>query len=234
MKRLLIAALLALCAPAAFATDLLGLKDGSAVTSSSPWAGTYIGVNAGFSWENDVSVTGVTNGKGTMPLQSSAKPSGAVGGVMLGYNWQVTPWLVVGPELDLQMANILRNSTITLGGVAIGDQNSSIDWYGTARLRAGVPLLDNKLLVFATGGLAYGGVSNRATSLMFVLADDTTRVGWVAGVGFDAQLYQNLWARMEWQHIDLGSDALTGAGLSTNQVHNNLDVIRAGLVLRLH
>src|SRR3954469_21077669 len=52
------------------------------------WAGPYLGANLGYGW-------------GTVD-NNLAKPSGLLGGVQAGYNWQSGP-LVYGVEGDLQI-----------------------------------------------------------------------------------------------------------------------------------
>ncbi|HEX7882466.1 MAG TPA: porin family protein, partial [Afipia sp.] len=52
------------------------------------WIGPYIGGNLGYGW-GDVS-------------NSGAKPSGVLGGIQAGYNWQNGAW-VAGIEGDLQL-----------------------------------------------------------------------------------------------------------------------------------
>src|SRR5260221_13493730 len=53
------------------------------------WAGPYLGGNLGYAWGS------VDNNR--------AKPSGFVGGVQAGYNWQPSPSLVFGVECDIQV-----------------------------------------------------------------------------------------------------------------------------------
>ena len=54
------------------------------------WAGPYLGGNVGYSWGS------VDN--------AWAKPSGFVGGLQAGYNWQQGPW-VFGVEGDIQASS---------------------------------------------------------------------------------------------------------------------------------
>ena len=97
---------------------------------------------------------------------------GFLGGAQIGYNWQFTPGtgFVVGVEADIQGIDFNREHrtdatytvTTTTGGTAITEatfipvrhRESSLDWFGTLRGRAGWAF--DRLLVYATGGLAFG------------------------------------------------------------------------------
>ena len=65
------------------------------------WTGFYVGVNAGYGWNNnDVSVTLPSGATFT-----SDDEGGFVGGAQVGYNYQIGA-LVLGLEADLQYADL--------------------------------------------------------------------------------------------------------------------------------
>ena len=87
--------------------------------------------------------------------------------------------LVVGVEADFQGSGIsgsqnrfrplsARQLPCEVVRRAITPQKQSIDWFGTLRLRLGVPLDDNNVLVYATGGLVYGGRDYASQNLAFL------------------------------------------------------------------
>jgi outer membrane immunogenic protein len=94
--------------------------------------------------------------------------SGAVGGVEAGYNWQWSSWLL-GVEADFSAAGMSGRASGTsfLQNVpgAVFTQSTtaeqSTDWYGTVRGRLGWLATPN-LLLFGTGGFAYGRVAGSA------------------------------------------------------------------------
>ena len=121
------------------------------------WAGPYLGGNIGYAWGS------VDN--------NPTKPSGFVGGVQAGYNWQSSPsspW-VFGVEGDIQA---------TGADDTFAPWKFSNPWFGTVRGRAGYAFVNN-FLVYATGGLAFGEL--RAET--FGLSETHTNAGWTAGVG---------------------------------------------------
>ncbi len=103
--------------------------------------------------------------------------SGVIGGVQVGYNYQFNNNILVGGEADFQGAGMSGNkgslgagldSTGNILGPArnqyrstalFTNVSSSINWFGTVRGRVGY-LFTPSLLVYATGGLTYAGVTN--------------------------------------------------------------------------
>lgn len=101
-----------------------------------------------------------------VPPRFDTHPKGFIGGGQIGYNYQFAPNWVAGVETDFQGADIKGDETV--GGSALagaiapfipvnvtGTGSQKLDWFGTLRGRLGwVPV--NPLLIYATGGLAYG------------------------------------------------------------------------------
>jgi outer membrane immunogenic protein len=202
------------------------------------WTGFYIGGNAGYSWgrsNNDISFYNTVTG---LPIvlppgsvtNSSFDMNGGIAGGQAGYNWQMNNW-VWGLEADIQWsgekgrANYLCAAT-NIGGVclpgltflpggAAGTNlalDRSLEWFGTARLRGGV-LVSPRVLLYATGGLAYGSIKTSGTLsgfngnggavVAFGSATDT-RIGWTVGAGVEGMLTQNWTAKLEYLYMDLG------------------------------
>src|SRR5262249_2163975 len=124
--------------------------------------------------------------------------------------------LVFGIEADIQGAGIDGQSSATLlsnaPGTASVTGKNDLDWFGTARLRAGYAM-DATLLYF-TGGIAFGGVHD--TLSLTPTAGSTSTVskrdaetGFVLGGGVE-HLFSSRWsAKIEYQYIDLGDDKLS-------------------------
>ena len=105
------------------------------------WTGFYVGVNAGYGWGND-------DNRGFGLVNRGNDDGGFVGGAQLGYNYQMGMF-VLGAETDIQYADLGGNFVVD--GVRYGSDN---DWFGTARVRAGLAF--DRFMVYATGGVAYG------------------------------------------------------------------------------
>lgn len=147
------------------------------------WAGPYLGGNLGYDW-------------GTVD-NNPTKPSGFVGGVQAGYNWQSGPW-VFGIEGDIQA---------TGASDTFAPWKFSNPWFGTLRGRAGYAI--NNVYLYGTGGLAFGELSGQT----FGLTESHTNAGWTLGVGAEVGLTQNWSAKIEYLYIDLADSnfAITGA-----------------------
>ena len=200
-----------LASPAAFAEEQ-GQPNGRISAVAAPafsWSGFYVGVNAGGSWYNGGSMTGSSNN------------SSFTAGGLTGYNYQIGR-TVLGAETDFNYIDLksqrMGSSTITLStlaGIAPAFTNpgttpifycpcvgisetlsaasySKIDWYGTMRARLGlVPF--GRLLLYGTGGLAYGKVetsklessvfSGGITNRFWLGNSSDIKWGWAAGVG---------------------------------------------------
>ena len=142
------------------------------------WTGFYGGLNAGYGWgDTSFNLTG-DNGAGQSFVNflsvtsGSFRTSGFIGGGQLGYNWQFNQTWLAGLEADIDYSNIRGSesfATTSLGPAPLRiDADRRLQWLGTLRGRLGV-LPTDRLLIFATGGLAYGQnkASSSITSLHF-------------------------------------------------------------------
>jgi outer membrane immunogenic protein len=165
------------------------------------WAGPYIGGNVGYAWGS------VDN--------NFTKPSGFVGGVQAGYNWQQGLW-VFGLEGDIQATG--ANDTFA-------PWKFSNPWFGTVRGRGGYAF--NNILVYGTVGLAFGEL--RANT--FGLTESHTNVGWTAGIGAEVVLTQDQkWsAKVEYLYVDLANSNFAITGMSNGY---SFGTLRAGVNYR--
>lgn len=210
----------------ALAADLPSIK-GPPIFAPQPvaaWTGFYAGVNAGWASLNDngnetcYSRTGVLFGTGCgLPPNEPVKASGFLGGGQIGYNWQANQF-VLGVETDIQGAALKGSSnfsgTVDLvgGGVTAPGAftaNERLSWLGTARGRVGF-LVTPALLLYGTGGLAYGGADvaydrSFRNGNAYVSSGSATRIGWTAGGGAEYALGNNWSVKAEGLFYDLGS-----------------------------
>lgn len=197
IKKVISAVILALGAGAAHAAEL---PSGPGAPGYAPpaysWTGFYAGLNAGggFSTGKDSSNLGsvFSTGRGSGDLGS-----GITGGGQGGYNYQLSPLFLVGIENDFQVTDISKHD-------GASGQDAKLPWFGTGRARAGVLLLDSRLLVYGTGGLAFGKVDDAG--------DGKTRIGWTAGGGTEWAFMTNWSAKLEYLYTDLYRDLKSDAG----------------------
>jgi outer membrane immunogenic protein len=157
------------------------------------WMGPYFGANAGYLWGS------VDN--------NPAKPSGVAGGIQAGYNWQSGNF-VFGGEADINISN---------ADDTFAPWKFSNPWFGTVRARAGLAAWNN-VLVYATGGLAFGGLEAERNGL----TEDRSHLGWTIGGGAEFALNQNWSVKAEYLYLSFADRAytVTGAnhGFDTNLV----------------
>jgi outer membrane immunogenic protein len=223
------------------------------------WTSFYLGGEIGGGWGNrTVTYTGndpasalvINGGIGFVGEQAFAAhsftSSGVTGGFEFGYNWQVNPNWVVGLETDINGSGIKGQSSGTSfiqnipGGVFnnVVTSQQRLDWYGTVRARMGW-LLTKDLLLFGTGGLAYGRVSENDSYAItgtppaavevglpssgfsctvnvtcFTGAKSSTRAGWTAGGGAEWRLAQNWTVKAEYLYVNLGGESLNAVALA--------------------
>lgn len=165
------------------------------------WARPYLGVNLGYAWGS------VAN--------NPTKPSGFVGGVQAGYNWQSGAF-VFGLEGDIQATGAEET---------FAPWKFSNPWFGTVRGRAGYAL--NNILFFGTGGLAFGEL--RATT--FGVSESHTNAGWTLGAGAEVGLgfAPNWSAKVEYLYVDLANSNFVITGASNGY---RFGLIRAGVNYR--
>ncbi|MGU3467848.1 outer membrane protein [Methylobacterium sp. C33D] len=202
-KLLLASAATALLTGAASAADLPRRAAPPPVFTPVPvftWTGAYFGINAGYAFDassNNTNSFGVPApyGNGTTAFFSQRNQEGFTGGGQVGYNFQFTPGsgIVVGIEADAQYLDFgrSRNNAFLVGPLAPGyyvtDPRglSSLDFFGTVRGRVGYAF--DRVLVYGTGGFAYGSGSADRSFGGFA-GNDSFRTGYAVGGGIEYAL----------------------------------------------
>ena len=213
MLRVIVAAVVFVAGPAA-AQDFL-----SPVKAAS-WSGFYVGVSAGAGWgsvsKESVFIAPVPpfDASDVSSVSSTASrrlnASGFLGGVQGGYNWQSGP-IVFGVEGDLEA---------TGADDRFAPWKFSNPWFGTVRGRVGYAF--NNILLYGTGGLAFGELRGEA----FGLSESYTNAGWTAGVGAEFGLAQNWSVKVEYLYVDLSDSRFNITGVQNGYQFGTL---RAGV-----
>jgi outer membrane immunogenic protein len=226
------AAAAGLCVDAAAAADLSVAPAPIAVAPVASargalfsWTGFYVGghVGGGFersSWSDPF--TGAVN----------AFPGGAgfIGGAQAGGNLQYGR-LLLGVEGDFSFTGLKGGGMDSRGNSVSANTN----WTSTATGRVGAAF--DRLLVYGKGGAAFARDQNSFTDL----AGNATRgalmrAGWTAGIGLEYGINANWSAKVEYDYLSFGAQALnfttpTTPSYSTN-AGLNIQQIKAGLNFR--
>lgn len=167
-----------------YAADLIIEEPSMApvVESSGDWSGPYIGVNVGYG-------VGTVSGEYDDSWDWFDDPydiSGWIAGVQAGANVQMDSF-VLGVEGDVAWSGITGNSDVTGDWVY-----TDVDWVATLRGRAGIAM--DSILIYATAGVAAAGISQWVDDDYSGDTDTVsdTRFGWVAGVGAEAMVADNM------------------------------------------
>ena len=138
------------------------------------WAGPYLGVNYGYAWGKSDTNTALSDAAMGTPLVAAHTPfklNDMIFGGQAGFNWQAGAW-VAGIEADFQQSR-QRGRAATLScatavcNPAVGafgldapvtvTMAQKLEWFATLRARLGLTPTPDSLL-YATGGLAVGGI----------------------------------------------------------------------------
>ena len=198
------------------------------------WSGFYIGGHVGWGWgdfdfrdpfvqlnQQILIFPGLFVG---VPLERSFSDSSFLGGLQAGVNGQFGP-VVVGVEADVSWMSLggeFRSSTSNLGGLLTTSEGvaAKLDWLATARGRLG--WANDRILVYATGGVAFGGIDGSGDlniscnpcsipgippvpqTVSIAASDRKTHVGWTAGAGIEGAFWSNWSVKLEYLYTDLG------------------------------
>ena len=162
------------------------------------WTGIYVGghVGGGFSessWSDPI--TGIGNG--------TFNNFGFLGGAQVGANVQFNR-LVLGLEGDFSWTSLKASRRDSIGET-IG---TSVPWTSTITGRVGAAF--DRLLVYGKGGLALAQDRSSLTDLGGNSATDNfVRKGWTVGAGIEYALDDHWSAKIEYDYLGFGSQALS-------------------------
>ena len=226
------------------------------------WTGFYVGANVGGAWGdrnvgytgNDIPatnrLTAISTFSGNQPVPSHGVAlRGATGGLEAGYNQHIGAAWLVGVAADVNYASIKGSgsgssvlATLGAGGPVLLTQTitaeQKVDWWGTVRARLGFLPADN-LLLYATGGLAYGHVERSSTyrfdgpfgtvagslgGVSYLCATPgvtcfsgsraDTQIGWTLGAGGEWRWSGRWSAKVEYLYVNLGSASVDASALA--------------------
>ena len=215
------------------------------------WTGFYIGLNAGYAFGQGRSASYYPaneyfNINNVSPFGSyNTNVNGFTGGGQIGYNWQ-TGNFVFGLEADINYVAGKKTASAVFDPPNLPTTflrlRSELDYLGTVRARLGYAAMPN-LMLYLTGGLAYGKTSNSSAlddeipgPGWFYGRSSSTKVGWTVGAGGEYAFTRNITAKLEYLYYDLGSSSHLGTpvfdadGVAPRASFTNKgSIVRAGI-----
>ena len=201
--------------------------------TSYTWKGGYIGGHIG--WGRGRADTTFT------PLPTAAQfinmapttlrpdPNGLNYGVQGGYTWQ-TGHFVVGGEADISWSRmsgtatvtpIIQNSGTPFPGTGFLTAHHHTKWFSTVRARAGLAL--GQVLLYGTGGLAYGRVNHSANAdfrpggtIQYPASLSKAKTGWTVGGGAEVGINKHWSWKVEYLYNNLRKESLTANPIPVN------------------
>lgn len=222
MKKILIAIAAVVISSAANAADM-PVKAPVYKAVASDWSGFYAGINGGYGWGSSSQHSNVI-APSRDPSDGSYNLNGGFVGGTLGYNWQITNWLL-GVEGDYAWSGIKGSTTCDLGTTC----GTNIRSFGTLRGRLGI--VNGNWLVYGTGGWAFANVN--AYDLHDPASGTAWRNGWAAGVGAEYKFSGPWSAKVEYIYMDFGTKSqFTNANHTPEDINVKANLIRAGINYR--
>src|SRR5262249_2829855 len=157
---------------------------------------------------------------------------------------------VFGVEGDVDFMNLKRSRSFSFharGEDTVGALTAKLQWLTSVRARLGYAW--DRTLLYATGGLAAGGVKSSVSASwdngqgVFLGSNSDTRIGWILGVGAAYAFTKELSGKLEYLHFDLGNTSYPvvlvsgSSGLPSTWTANSRvsgDIVRVGINLKLN
>jgi outer membrane immunogenic protein len=167
------------------------------------WNGFYVGAYAGAAWMDQANtsdpcnplfalgcIVGVTgNYNGVAPTAYDMGPS-FIGGGTVGYNWQPTPYTLIGLENDigyLHLKGSIVQNPLPIGGGDTVATTKLGDWYDAFTGRIGA--VDGHAMFYVKGGGVWTkyttGVVDTTPPAVINTTTNKTLTGWAAGGGVE-------------------------------------------------
>lgn len=216
MRKFITIAAALLVSASASASDLYPAAKAVPYAVGYNWTGLYAGVHGGYGWgqTQDIANAGA----------AERKTNGGFGGLQAGYNYQINS-IVIGAEADGSFGSISNS----WGGTNQFDPyygKDTVSTFGTLRGRVGYAF--DRVLIYGTGGLAWGvedhgfgcdaarvavtnGCQNKKGGQKFYVGASPVNVGWTVGGGVEYAAFGNWTVKAEYLLMDLGTNSVTMA-----------------------
>jgi outer membrane immunogenic protein len=179
------------------------------------WSGIYVGGQIGYAW----GTTNANAGDNFGDFETfSFNTNGVIGGAHVGYNLQLNQF-VIGLEGDVDGSSLSNTQTgVIFPGGAVAARilpantiipvtvSGHLNVQGSIRGRLGYAW--DRVLLYATGGVAFGGFGGGISSPFGFASQNTTRVGWTVGGGLEYAITNNWSLRAEYRYTEFGRSTI--------------------------
>jgi outer membrane immunogenic protein len=200
------------------------------------WTGFYLGGNIGGAWRND-NLSDTLSGLNF----SNGNNNGAfIGGGQLGFNWQVSNF-VLGFEWDIDgAANNNNTGTVFVPALGTIQVTSNNRWITTLAARFGVT--NGYWLFYGKAGGGWVGnddftINNLTTGTSITASNNNTNSGWLVGAGIEWAFAPNWSAKVEYNYLGLDDRTfIVPAGVpgflpgdTFTQSNRNIQMVKVGV-----
>jgi outer membrane immunogenic protein len=204
------------------------------------WSGFYVGLHFGGVWSDTSWSFPFAESFNTVAGQSfSFSRDGALIGGQLGFNYQISPYFLIGAELTGAFAGLDERRISPLVGTPLN--RFKIDSGDLFTLTGRLGYVHDKFLYYGKAGYANGGVDVSAITTTGITASENRREnGWVVGGGIEMRLFSEVLFGIEYNFIDFPGDrftAVTGGTapnlpfhVDTSDIHTQTVVARLSVL----
>ena len=197
------------------------------------WTGFYLGGNIGGAWRND-NLSDTLSG---LNFSNGNNNGVFIGGGQLGFNWQVSNF-VLGFEWDIDgAANNNNAGTVFVPALGTIQVTSNNRWITTLAARFGVT--NGPWLFYGKAGGGWVGnddftINNLTTGTSITASNNNTNSGWLVGAGIEWAFAPNWSVKIEYDYLGLNSQTFTApaggflAGDTFTTSNPNVQMVKVG------
>ena len=244
IKYLVAASALALtAASSAQAADVVMNQEPAPVVAAPAfsWTGFYAGGQIGGSWsDTDQKIKGRSNVQNFAGFGKSFSPdpSGFIGGLYAGYNYDLGNNIVIGADTDWVWGDMDESDSATYLKGQEGEYkvNGKIKekWAGSTRARIGYAM--DRWMPYFAGGVAYAKIDSDAKfsdadGVYSKASGNKTLTGYTLGAGVDYAMTDHIILRAEYRYTDFGDQDYGNKDFKYNVDYKTNDV-RVGVAYK--
>jgi outer membrane immunogenic protein len=206
------------------------------------WTGFYLGGHAGDGTGIDSAVSSSAVSTAFPAVSSNWNIHGAFAGLQAGYNALITPHFLLGIEADASFANLQGSYFDVSVPTDTRLVGTNVKDFGTARGRLGAVF--DRLLVYGTGGLAWGRIDEtrlQVSGSQFAATPGTfevnsaTYVGWTVGGGTEYAVAKHWSVKAEYLYLDFAQHQFVRPiSLTLADHHTTANIGRIGVNYRFN